>query len=312
MNYFPATIGSEKVTIDGVKVKNKMELISTVTDLPLLIDSSYRYRNYPVVALNDEAYFLDGNNYKLRKWDGIVWSDVADMPFTNDARYSAVALNNEIYVLGQSFYKWDGDTWEQLSPHGYRKDFGTVTVLNNEIHVFHNATHYKWDGNTWSSVSTLPYAIAGIGSQAVVLNNEIYIAFAYNNGGQTTPKFIKWNGSTWTELSVPWALWNNGLMVVLNDEIHVLEGKGWNYSQDPPVVTGRHYVWNGSTWNNIGLIGFPNIYNNAMNIYSINSGSAIVLKGQIHVFGAKDDYYQYYNAQSRHHIIDANVYRHKV
>ena len=96
MNYFRCGGGSEKVTIDGVKVRDKMDLgmiFSTLFGSTL----PYKFHQGSAVVLDGEIHILGGS--KHYKWDGSTWTSVSTLLY-NLYYGSAVVLNREIHILG--------------------------------------------------------------------------------------------------------------------------------------------------------------------------------------------------------------------
>ena len=100
------------VTIDGVKVKEKLDLVTdivyenkSVSTLP------YSFYDGSAVILNGEIHIL-GNSYSSSsrkchyKWDGSSWSSVSALPY-EFCSGSAVVLNGEIHILGSSSDSYD-------------------------------------------------------------------------------------------------------------------------------------------------------------------------------------------------------------
>lgn len=281
--------GSEKVTIDGEKVRDKLELTTQNADVLMLNNSTIL--QYPVaVVLNDEIHIITINRGHY-KWNGTI-EYVDDCPLTDltTGGMDAVVLNNEIYVFGRNnFAKWDGNTWTQVGALPYNTCESAI-VLNDEIHILGSGNtspfkqHYKWDGETWTQVSTLPYPLVN-SRHAVVLNNEIYIA----GGGQNAYQyFYKWNGNTWTQLTgVPYTFAKGG-MVVLDDEIHVVGGSSVSGGTANSHV--MHYKWDGSTWKFVNYI-FRGIsyYNSTVTAIGYTYGAIVTYKGNIYLIGGSGD-----------------------
>lgn len=183
MASFVKNNGSEKVTLNGEKVKSKMNLISEgiiaytpVSTIP------YNAKECSVVVYNNEIHILGGNSNETKhyKWDGESWTEVSTLPYSFRGRYKAVVFNNEIHILGHS-----------SSQYQY---------------------HYKWNGNSWTSVSTLPEHLSK--GFVVVYRNEIY-ALVYNG------KMYKWNAiDGWTEVCSTRLSRGAGAVVVYDDKIH--------------------------------------------------------------------------------------------
>ena len=285
MNYFRCG-GSEKVTIDGEKVRDKMDLVSMNADnLILNKDSRVFFYVNQVVVYNDIFYVL--NQYGLYKSKGgVKWELEAEYPLqTSYNGFRAVVYDGGIHFFNVGYhYKWDGATWTSVSTMPCNS-VGSAVVLNDEIHILGGAlnptVHYKWDGVTWTSVSTLPYNFT---SSAVVLNDEIHIMGGYW-GGAGYSYHYKWNGTTWTTLSsLPYA--DTVLAVVLNDEIHILGGaKGSNgaYSN-----CNKHYKYGSGSWTKLDDIVFLKISGATIYTSGVDKGSAFVYNNAIYVAGDSD------------------------
>lgn len=307
MNYFPATIGSEKVTIDGEKVRDKMELVTQNVDT-LACGKMPANGGTPIV-LDGKIYLLTSSSQGLLyKLDGVTWTEIGALPYGFGSP-PTVVYNGEIHILGGStlsgtkHYKWDGTTWTSVSTLPYEFQVGGVVVLNNEIHIMggsmnmNRTKHYKWNGSTWTQVSTLPYDFYE--GSAVVLNNEIHI-FGGKGGGQS---HYKWNGSSWSSAtSVPY-VYESGSAVVLNDEIHIFGGSDMatGASDKTPYYhakfTDNSWVWLDkilfSYWSN------DTIYNKGIGI--TYTSAVVVLNGEFHVLAA--------NVNREHYILNAKIYR---
>jgi N-acetylneuraminic acid mutarotase len=288
MNYYRCCGGSEKVTIDGEKVKDKMELVSqNVNNLILNKDNRVRFYINQVVVYNDVFYFLNGNGLYKSK-NGVEWELEAAYPLqTTYVGWQAVVYNDEIHFFCQTYhYKWDGTTWTSVSTLPYSFNNGKAVVYNNDIHILGGngapTSHYKWDGTTWTSVSTLPYSFTGA---AVVFRNEIHI-LGGSWGGTGYSHHYKWNGTTWTKAaSLPYS--DTVLAVVLDDKIHILGGtENENYNQYSNC--NKHYEYHDGSWTKLDDIvvtatssgGSPRIY-----ISGVHGGSAFVHNNKIYVAG---------------------------
>ena len=244
--------GSEKVTIDGEKVKEKLDLVSSTKDVQLA-DLPYNLDSCPkFVVFNNEIHLLntDGTNLLHYKWDGSVWTTVSTPPKLGYA-CSAVIYNNEIHLLGgdkAEHHKWDGSAWTKVSTLPEIISQGIALVYNNEIHVLDEQTHYKWNGSTWTSASTLPHEMDFSNHNAAVYNNEIHVLGQNATRGYTKTHY-KWNGSTWTSAST--------LPVYIND-VGVVSHKGelhlfgcYKTTSSSSIQYNGHYKWDGSTWTDL-------------------------------------------------------------
>lgn len=209
MNYYRCGGGSEKVTIDGVKVRDKMELASLNVD-NLILNKNSRVRFYvnQVVVYNDVFYFL-GENGLYKSKNGVEWELEAEYPLqTAYVGWKAVVYNDEIhFFLREYHYKWNGTTWTSVSTLPYNFTSSAV-VFRNEIHILGGfwggarySHHYKWNGTTWTAAASLPYSDNVL---AVVLNDRIHIlggseSEEYNQYTNCN-KHFEYNGGSWTKL----------------------------------------------------------------------------------------------------------------
>ena len=144
------------VTIDGLNVKDNLNLVSNILSSSLRIsDISYNFYCGSAVVFNGEIHVLGGqfsSTYTSHYvFNGIKWTFVGSLPY--DFYYgAAVVLNGEIHILGGR---------------------------NSSVRT----KHYKWDGSSWTEVSTLPYAFYA--GAAVVLNGEIDILGTYDRHNYT-------------------------------------------------------------------------------------------------------------------------------
>lgn len=306
MNYFRCCGGNEKVTIDGEKVKDKMELVTQ--NVGTLACGKMPTNGGTPIVFNDKLYLLT-SNAKLYKWDGTTWIEISALP-SGFFSPPTVVYNGEIHILGGStlssekHYKWDGTTWTSVSTLPFKFQVGGVVVLNNEIHLMGGSVnptkHYKWNGSTWTQVSTLPYNFY-YGS-AVVLNNEIHLLGG--EGGYNT--HYKWNGSSWTRVSSINYYFKNGSAVVINDEIHIFGGSESTGGNNDAKNPYRHMKFtNGSwTWLDYILFSYWSGNDNNATIYNrgiTNSSAVVVFNDEIHVLAS--------NVNKEHYILNSKIYR---
>ena len=300
--------GGAKVTIDGVKVKDDLNLISsnienfmlggsssgwsknfTPVKLAVLNDGIYLYRSYRCLYKIEDG--TSGTKPVLVNNDGSTSNDV------NVAYVNIVELNNEIHVIGGNdnavHIKWNGNAWVTVSTPPYiASGQACLVVLNGEIHLLGGGSygtgnaskHYKWNGNAWTEVSTLPTGGLYDGC-AVVLNNEIYIMQTDSD----LKGMYKWNGSAWTKVStLPYNGQGSVCAEVLDGKIHLM-GAYKSYEV-------AHYVWNGTSWEKITSL--PT---------SSNYGDTVVYKGQINYVSSGGYSTQY----AQHYIVGVQTYREK-
>lgn len=299
--------GSEKVTIDGVKVRDKMALQSFTIDYLDYANIPVAVRRCSACVLNNELYVI--GNSTLYKWDGTTWTQVGDaLPYW-DIGNALIALNGEIHVFGlleqnnyKCHYKWDGTTWTRVSTLPYIFNYASVVVLNDEIHIlggrspYGTATEkwfrnwYKWDGTTWTQVGTLPgYRWE---SAAVVLNGEIHIlggnytSYSTDTSYDTTNAHYAWNGNSWvSKASIPLYVKDHSA-VVLNGEIHILGGNVDEHTTAAHIYN-KHYKYITNAFYTMNDLP----HNAAWN-------SSVVLNGKIHIL----------TDERKHFVISPTVY----
>ena len=253
--YKLAQLETQKVDVGGIN-SSISELQSDVGSLETELNNTNTrvttLENIPVYVLNTQT--IDNT------------ASASSLPY-DFYHGSAVVLNGEIHILGNStkHYKWNGSSWTSVSTLPY--NVSNAVVYNNEIHILgsgdsnHWTSHYKWNGSSWTSVSTLPYNFSSGGS-AVVLNGEIHIL------GSNVKYHYKWNGSSWTSVSTLPYSFSDGSAVVLNGEIHILGGTS---------NVKYHYKWNGSSWTSVSTLP-----------YKFYDGWVVVLNGEIHILGSSN------------------------
>lgn len=181
--------GVEKVTIDGIKVTEDLNLITDHKDLSLST-LPYDFEEGDAVVLNDEIHILGTyNSYTTTqqrnhyKWNGEAWTEVSRLPYAC-ARNSAIVLNGEIHILGgsdssQYHYKWNGSEWTEVSTLPIKYTNRIALVLENEIYILNASQCFKWNGSAWAEASQLIYSTHE--ASAVTLNNEIHCLGGENN-----------------------------------------------------------------------------------------------------------------------------------
>lgn len=280
----------QNVTIDGVRYKEDLKLVSTYTDLEVST-LPYDFEGGCAVVLGGEIHILGGidNLKKHYKWDGNSWTSVSTLPY-NFINGCAVVLNGEIHILGgdnasstyKKHYKWNGSKWTSVSTLPYNFYFGSAVVLNGEIHILGTSNgdtgHFKFDGTAWSVVSNLPYSYSG--GLAVVFNNEIHIM----GGRSGSTEHYKFNGSSWVSVSTLPYTPNDASAVVLGSEIHMLGG-GISFGST------SHYKFDGSAWTSVRKLP-----------YAFSNGKSVVLNNEINILGNN-------TKGTNHHAINVRVYR---
>lgn len=289
--------GGSKVTIDGVKYSEDLDLTSFLQDMNIST-LPYHFENGCAVVLNGEIHILGGgsavtaaSNKNHYKFNGTEWVSISTLPY-NFRSGCAVVLDGEIHILGGSngstnHYKWNGTGWTSVSTLPSSFNLCSAVVKDGEIHMLGGGSsgstnHYKFNGTSWTSVSTLPYKFYK--GCAVVLDNEIHIL----GGSDNSTNHYKFNGTSWVSVStIPYGFYS-GSAVVKDGKIHIL-GTEYNSSSDRK----NHYKFNGTGWVSVSTLP-----------YVFYRGGAVVKNGDIHILGGND-------SSSNHYAVQMTCY-HKV
>lgn len=174
--------------------------------------------------------------------------------------------------------KWNGTSWTPLplNVDGVVKD---MIVFGGELYVTGTFAHAgtltvnsiaKWNGTSWSALGTGLAFVSTIGEgySLEVHNNLLYVGGFFTNAGSTsTSNIAKWDGSTWTALS----LGINGFVFDLqsfNGELYA----GGNYFDASGVAnTANLSKWDGTNWTAVssgvnGIVEALHTYNNELYI----------------------------------------------
>ena len=287
--------GGSKVTVDGVKYNENLDLTSFLQDMNIST-LPYSFDKGCAVVLDGEIHILGGSSFgttskKHYKFNGTEWVSVSTLPYKLYFG-CAVVLDGEIHILGGSdgatnHYKFNGTEWVSVSTLPSSFNLCSAVVKGGEIHMLGGGSsgstkHYKWNGTSWTSVSTLPYKFYK--GCAVVLDGEIHILGGSNN----STKHYKFNGTSWDSVStIPYGFYS-GSAVVKDGKIHIL-GTEYNSSSDHK----NHYKFNGTEWVSVSTLP-----------YEFYQGSAVTKNGDIHILGGN-------GSLSKHYAVQMTCY-HKV
>lgn len=172
-----------------------------------------------------------------------------------DSKYKHIVCN------GKPLYE-DG-AWGDVLTSPFNENISAV-VYNNEVHLLDYVNrHYKLNSDgTWSSVSTQPLTSTMI-RKVVVFNNEIHAI--------SKTQHYKFDGSTWTSVSTPYADYPINI-VVYNNEIHVI------------YQNLSHYKFDGTSWSKVSTV-------------PINTPACCVVYNDcIHIIGSSGNYSDYYRS----------------
>lgn len=285
--------GGVKVTVDGVEVKENVDLDSFLFESDCA-NTIYSVSFPAAVVYENELHLMIYSSYMYHhKYNAKAntWTAVGTLPIKANAA-NAVVYNNEIHFLGGSYhYKYNAETntWTSVSTLPYSLVGGAAVVYNNEIHILGgngNATsHYKFNGSSWVSVSTLPFEFYF--GAFVVLNDAIHIL-----GGEGNDELhYKFNGSSWVQCAnVPYDYFYDSSGTVFENEIHILGG-GSTKSDS------KCYKYNveTNTWTSVSI-------SNHTHINLRSWGGIITYNESIHAVGTS-------TAQSQHYKITKTYQR---
>lgn len=134
----------EQVTIDGVKVAEKLDLVKR--NASLMFDLlPYQCMYSRAVTYNDEIHLFGGNNYDSSDsnrhlvWDGKSWAESTPIPFST-CKNAVTVYRGGIHLLtgyySTQHYRWDGTSWTSLKQLPWEGNYGTALVYNNELYLF--------------------------------------------------------------------------------------------------------------------------------------------------------------------------------
>lgn len=320
MNYFRCG-GSEKVTIDGVKVKDKMELVSQNVDMLLLGDSNkYSFGGSPAATIFDGNLYLLLNKSLIR-WDGNTeWNEVVVVPSDYEAAYMAT-LNDEIHLFTlHGHLKWDGNTFTQLSITDSR---GVHIVFNGEMYWLKSSSSdnffkYNSGNNTWTQLPDIIYGgSSNITSNGVVVyDNAIYITYGYDSNNSHFTYIAKWDGTTWTELynsSTSIFHYKGGYMAVKDNKLYIFDSFNRIYDPNNPSSTiTKCWRWKdgnasgGSYFEYVGTAVYAD--ESSARLGGLYLSRIVTYKDEIHIIGGGSSSY-FTDVRKRHYIFKAKVYR---
>lgn len=239
-------IDAEKVTIDGVKVKEKMTLKTGRSQYNGLEDTTLTRpdSNSDTVQIfgliDNELHYREGTSthYKVNLSTNAV-SIVSTLPtlgswlhsyLDNHGGRGPTIINGEIYVITQSngVYKWNGSAWTQVTtsiPFSYTYMSGGFLAVDGYVHLLSGNSsskyHYRLNGSTWTQLGNLP-------AQFYNGRNADLNGMLYRIGNSTSDsEGNQWyrldpSNDAWTDMgnfSYPCGFADVG---VHNDEVHVI------------------------------------------------------------------------------------------
>lgn len=247
--------GIEKVTIDGEKVKSKMNLekISSTIYLPPVPQAVFEASG---IVIDGEFHRLggriSGTSYSLMhyKFSEGTWTAVSTMG-AGVCGAPVVVFNDELYVLGgknssgvyRLMWKYSNGAWTQLTAGALKEvSYSSAVVFNNKIHwiggVGNNIYYATFDGNILSDSNLIisncksAYITTLKGEMVIIATDTSYNWKLYkiaDDGTATLADTIKQN----TNYSLI-----NATILSTEDEIHLLGITAGDYSNAHLVYDG--------------------------------------------------------------------------
>ena len=246
---------------------------------------------------------------------------------------SAVAINNDIYLVGCGYYSTHNyryntttNNYTRMTYIPYDFEYGSAVSVGSDIYLLggRNKNNYKYNTltDTYTKMSDIPYSFSD--GSAVVIGNDIYLLGCggdskYNYKYDTTT-------DTYTKMAdIPYEF-NQGSAVAIGNNIYLLGGdvsKRYNYKYDTTTNTytklkdipyefysgsavsvgndiyilgGGRYGATNFSWYNYKYDTTTNTYTRMTDIpYYYYDGSAVAIGNDIYLLGSVSSDYQQYN-----------------
>ena len=258
--------------------------------------------NGNTIMINGQEY---DNDIKLKTMGGL-YKFYKDFPDGDDHRILVNDGDGKLHAFGGSMYhrkhyiyNGNNDSWYTGSElpgdldSAYNNRHGDIVLCYGKLYAFgccnqvadqENLTYrllYASDdaGNSWKRCADMPYHGNGCTFVSIEDTSMFPPTFEIHMlGGGKYLNHYKYDVSsnTWTEVGTLPYIFDNGSAVYLNGEIHIF---GSSYNVSGALYSKRHYKYNlanGGSW--VKVSELP---------YDFCSGKAIVINGEIHIFGGK-------------------------
>lgn len=240
------------------------------------------------VVYNDELHVINDSKHYILSGKYLHFID--DVPYNIGTGCNAVVYHDRLHVLGGTggtgteHYSWNhNDGWRQEGSLPYRVFCENhCCVYDDKIHVFSggNATsnfrnRCEWDGNRWTFYSDGIPLYFQMGGSVVVCNDHIHLLGCRDRNDYGDYHCV-WDGhSNWISKPVDIMidgkyvrLFDNGVAVVLNDEIHI-------FSEYYGYTGNVHFI----------LRDMSSVTPRSSPIKNFVGGSGCVYNGHIYIFG---------------------------
>jgi hypothetical protein len=216
-----------------------------------------------IIVFNGNLYFTAD---KLYKWNG---STIQEVTYFNTSTQMIQAVrgtdlhvfNDELYIVsdvvggGGGLLKYDGVNFTLYKDDVFNFLMNCVDDFNNSIYVGTNEGLFRLGGNSFiecNGVTTATPEVYDIESY----NNDLYVIGNFNSiGGVSVNNFAKYNGSTWSNITLPngnypltnpfsgWNLGTNHLNTI-NNELYLAH----TFANNQTFVASPMLKFNGSQW----------------------------------------------------------------
>jgi hypothetical protein len=159
-----------------------------------------------IIIYNGSLYFTAD---KLYKWDGLT---IQDFTYFNSSYQTMKPVlgsdlhvyNNQLYIVSGygGLLKYDGNNFIEIPDNNQIGLINCVDNFNNSIYVGSSQGLFKYDSGSWincNGVTTITPEIIDMEN----FNNELYVLGPSSIGGLAVNGFAKYNGATWSNISLP-------------------------------------------------------------------------------------------------------------
>ena len=269
---------------------------------------------------NGNTIMIDGQEYDddiNLKTIGGLYKFYKDFPDTDNHRILVNDMDGKLHAFGGSkyhrrhyIYNNDDDTWSTGNElpgdldSAYNNRHGDVVLCYGQLYALgcynqvadqenlsYRLLYASSTGDSWERRADMPYS--GYGCAFVSAENTSIFppTFEIHMLGGNTAESTYYNhykydvtSNTWKKVGTLPYRFVNGSAVYLNGEIHIL---GSSYNVSGAILNStKHYKYNLANGNWVKVSELP---------YDFCGGKAIVINGEIHIFGGKHGEDNVYN-----------------
>jgi len=207
-------------------------------------------------------------------WNGTSWQQYTTVNYSNNSDlYDVEAVSaTEVWAAGlysgggggaqPQLLKWNGSTWTQQSLPAFINSTATASIWSldaiapNDIWAvggtYNMAYALHYNGSSWHQVTVPQVGLLRDELNAVhgLASNDVWAVGSYRDGsGQYRCMARRWNGSTWTNSTLPASL--NGVLAELLDVRMIATNDVWAIGVNLSNGSIIKLHWNGSTWTHV-------------------------------------------------------------